>query len=90
MLDKHPNFISVSESCNSTLLLVERYNYRAKVFWNCDDVGGSENCPDECVISKAGRRLACAVLLCSVRACVFSLVSRFSCHSVYSLQYHEG
>ena len=49
--------------------------------------------------TEARYELACAVLLCSVTSvsatcvsatCVFSLVSRFSRHSMCSFLYHEG
>ena len=47
-------------------------------------IGRSENGPDECACktTEARHRLACAVLLRSACACVFSLVFGFYRHSV--------
>ena len=47
-------------------------------------IGSSENGPDECVCKTTEARhvLACAVLLRSACACVFSLILRFYRHSV--------
>ena len=55
-------------------------------------IGSSENGPEECVCetTEARHELACAVLLGSACACVFSLVFRFYRHGACRFRYHEG
>ena len=55
-------------------------------------IGSSENGPEECVYetTEARHELACAVLLGSACARVFSLVFRFDRHSACRLLYHKG
>ena len=69
----------------------------SEVVLTLKSIGSSENGPDEyvCKTTEAQHGLACAVLLHSACACVFSLIPpvfRFyrHMHSVCRLRYHEG
>ena len=61
----------------------------SKLVLTLESIGGSENSSDEhvCETTEAWHGSACTVLLRSAFACVFGLIFRFSCHSIWHLRY---